>query len=212
MDTSKDEPEILMSLADMVGYFNQLTGYDAEKEKEKDQAILEEMISIKGARPDFVNKQARVEYDAPFLSYYFDRLRKAYEEVLDTITDGAISPEAYDLLDKASDDFDVFYRIYYFDATDVVQNPDVMGRNEFSVSDFSFDGEVDYHNFKDDFGWVLDRLEKNIENYRKNLESGNYIECSDALSSIYFLNLDIAPLLDAQWRAIRERQQNGINK
>ena len=204
MNTAKDESELLMSAADMVELLNQLTGYDAEKVKQRDQIILDEMDSIRGD-VNYLNKEARVEGDAHFMTYYFKKVKKAYEYSLTTISDGTISKDAYDQLVKATEDFDIFYRHYYFDAAEVVQNPDVMGRNEFSVSNTRFDNIEDCHDFKEDFGWIVNRLEKNIENYQKNLEGGNYIECSDALSSIFFLNYDLPALIDVQWRKINEK-------
>ena len=69
-----------------------------------------------------------------------------------------------------------------------------------------FDEEVDFHNYKSDFEWILNRLEKNIENFQKNFITGNYAECSDALTSIYFLDYDIWCLLDAQHDEIRKRR------
>lgn len=205
MDTAKDESELLMSAAGMVELLNQLTGYDAEKVKQRDQIVLDEMESIRGKEVNYLNKQARVEGDAFLMTYYFDKVKKAYEYALTTISDGVISKDAYDQLVKATEDFDIFYRHYYFDAAEVVQNPDVMGRNEFSVSNTRFDNIEDCHDFKEDFEWIIDRLEKNIENYQKNLESGNYIECSDALSSIFFLNYDLPALIDAQGQIINEK-------
>ena len=41
MDTAKDESELLMSAAGMVELLNQLTGYDAEKVKQRDQIVLQ---------------------------------------------------------------------------------------------------------------------------------------------------------------------------